>query len=87
MVDTLGEAAAALADEPEQVAALQGAAARLLQARRDAQLHGAALQALHDGYAAGGEPTDFAAELEQRTAAAQEAAAVAAGAAAAAAPG
>lgn len=56
----------------QQAEQLRDAVAQLLVARRAAQLQAAALQELKGSYVASGEATDFAAELQQRAAAAAE---------------
>lgn len=51
---------------------MRGAVRQLLEARRAAQLHAAALQELRGGYRATGESTDFEAQLSARRAALAE---------------
>ena len=50
-----------------QVAELQAASVKLLQARRSAQVHSEALRRHTAAYQAGSEPTDFEGQLKEKS--------------------
>lgn len=68
MVESLSDVVSVLDGDPARLEGLKSAVGGLLEARRSSQLHARALQQLQQGYEAGPDSTDYAAQLETRVA-------------------